>query len=175
MNYPDMKVFLKEIWPLLEAENVEDESYNQEICQVLNHELIHGRFKELKNLIKSYMKASCHKKPHFVKNTWQFFEQTLNDAIKMVSQDYKMQVDIFENPTNFMYIIKGLGHASELITFYYPYLTVELYENMIEFANIFGKIFLEYMNVNKFVTFKQMMLMYEIVKIIHAILIEPVY
>lgn len=33
LNYPDLKIFLKEIWPLLEAENVEDESYNKEILQ----------------------------------------------------------------------------------------------------------------------------------------------
>lgn len=121
------------------------------------------------------MKSSCHHKPVFAKNTYKAFEQALNESIKEVIADKKMQKDIFDNPAQFFYIIKGLGHSSELITYHYPFLTVELYENMIEFANLFANIFLEYMNVNKFVTFKQMQLMYEIVKITHAVMLEPVY
>jgi len=35
--------------------------------------------------------------------------------------------------------------------------------------------FLEYIVINKFVTFKQMQLMYEIVRIAHSIMFEPVY
>lgn len=180
LSYAIFKSFLKEVWPILESDKVEagseDAKYRQDVLDALFIELISGQFKELKNLIKSYIRSSLHKKNcAFIPNTTGTFEKIFRDSIKGLTSDKASLKATFDNPTLKMYIVKGLAHASELVVSYYPSLTIGMYGDILSFATYFANIFLDYINVNKFVTFKQMQLMYEIVRIAHSILHEPVY